>query len=76
MFKNCFFTLVVIMSLVVVITLTVREALAFSAIVFDPEASEAERQERSQMADRHVDRNGRILRAVEWISEHGTQPRR
>jgi len=51
MVKNRFFTLVAIMSLVVVITLTVREALATSAIALDPEASEADRLERSRAAD-------------------------
>ncbi len=51
MVKNSFFTLVVIMLFVAVITLTVREALASSAIALDPEASEAERLERSRMAD-------------------------
>ena len=51
MFKNRFFTRVVILSLVAVIALTVREALATSAIALDPEAPEAAQLQRSRAAD-------------------------
>ena len=51
MLPNRFFTLAVIMSLVVVIALTVREAVTTSAIALDPEALEVHSLERSRAAD-------------------------
>jgi hypothetical protein len=51
MYANRFFTLAVIMSLVVVIALTVRETVATSAIALDPGAEAAQRLQRSRAAD-------------------------
>jgi hypothetical protein len=51
MFKNRFFTFVVILALVAVIALTVREAVATSAIALDPGAQEAQRLQWSRAAD-------------------------
>lgn len=51
MYANRFFTFVVILAFVAVIALTVREAVATSAIALDPGAQEAQRLQRSQAAD-------------------------
>lgn len=51
MYANRFFTFVVILALVAVIALTVREAVATSALALDPGAQEAQRLQRSRAAD-------------------------
>lgn len=51
MFKNRFFTFVVIPAIVAVIAFTVRETVATSAIALDPQVLEAQRLERSRAAD-------------------------
>ncbi len=51
MYANRFFTFVVVLALGAVIALTVREAVATSAIALDPGAQEAQRLERSRAAD-------------------------
>ena len=51
MYANRFFTFVVILALVAVIALTVREAVATSAIALDPGAQEAQHLQGSRAAD-------------------------